>query len=213
MALSPDGTMLAVAAVVARSGTDVVDVFSRDSRGAQIWRWPGRGTIPSLSWGGDRSLLALWLDSHWPARTTADRSGLYLIRTPAAAARPAPRLLVSYFTRFGPFSQLSPDAEYGVTITPDGSVGYAAMSTSQSLGRREAIVAFSARTGAAARIITPVTAIDGLGGSYCSVLWSDRSGQHLIAVCGRLAGTVSNGRFTALRHPAYVPEAGFPFAW
>jgi hypothetical protein len=78
-------------------------------------------------------------------------------------------------------------------ITPDGSAIYVAM------GGETALVEFSARTGRPLRIVIPPPANSS---AFCGTMWSDRSGQHLIAACpwAALTGTIDNGRFTAGRN-------------
>jgi len=141
----------------------------------------------------------------------SDHSGMYLLDTAGPAGDfTSARLLVSYFAQFGQFSQLSPDDEGGVVITPGGSAVFAAMSTSQGMGRQQALVEFSARTGAPLRLVTPVDTALELSGNYCGALWTDPSGRRLVADCGAL-GKVDDGRFTGLF--SSIAQPGFLFAW
>jgi hypothetical protein len=61
------------------------------------------------------------------------------------------------------------------------------------------LVEFSARTGRPLRIVIPPPAAVS---EFCGILWSDPSGQHLIADCpwAALTGTIDNGRFTPGRN-------------
>lgn len=63
-------------------------------------------------------------------------------------------------------------------------------------GNQVGIAAFSASTGAPSGVVNqfPQTGM----GSYCGVLWTDRSGQRLVTSCGASAGLTSGHRFTEI---------------
>jgi WD40 repeat protein len=198
IALSPDGTRLAVA-----SGGDgraaVIRVVRLSTGEMREWNWPRVSWTPVIqqqgAWTADGRTLVVqqWYitgpDGKAPQRETPlDTLPAWLLNTtaPSGAGAAAGRLLLLH----GPAGMSPPGQPF---ITPDGSQLIAPVSTpvrsaAEMRGRVAAEFAvFSARTGALVRTVAPSVwhrAGEPLRGGDPSpvVAWSNRSGTELLVI-------------------------------
>ena len=205
-AISPDGTRLAVAGQT--GGPATIVVVSLATGAVRTWVTPGpAGQIGSLSWDGSRQLAFLW------TAPGGHRPGLRLLDT-AAAGRSlltSSRQLIAATVRLGRFAGLA-----YAPITATGSAVFALMAEPlrppAGPGSRLAVVAFSPRTGQPVRVIAQAPQ-SGMG-SYCGVVWADRSGRQLVTSCGYDLGSTENGRFTRWSGFSFwYSRKDVPFAW
>jgi hypothetical protein len=194
-AVSADGSSLAIAAGPASNGR--IEVVSLATGAVRAWGSSDRGSATSLCWAGDRLLAFGWSDASRPARVARQRSGLRLLDTAAPGSDlMSSRLIVSQAARFGSYRGLGDPL-----ITPDGSKVFATMVSGEPLNPMAEVVEFSARTGQALRAVIPPSGESGMG-HWCGALWTDPSGQHLLAACGDFLpggqGRVDNGHFTPM---------------
>ncbi|HEV2372478.1 MAG TPA: hypothetical protein VGS19_09920 [Streptosporangiaceae bacterium] len=198
LALAPDGQTLAVSTLSdCASGiagpSEIAIVSLPSGRLLNTFR-PGNGYPESLSWTADGTLAYDW---------AGPQPGVWLIRS-APSSRP--RLLVPGSAGLGRYS----GAQHPM-ITPDGSAVIATLGRGRSLEVAE----FSARTGQPVQVLVPAVANPA---QYCGPLWTDRSGQHLLAACGDSAeASINNGRLTRLpprwQLPSYLIPSGPQIAW
>ena len=187
IALTPDGSRLAIAARVgAKTIVEVVDLATGSVRS-----WSARGDARSLSWITDGRLAVLWQ----PTGRTGLTIRVLSTNGPGPDLLGASRLLVAPSAGIGQFHHLAA----GQIVATTGKI-FALMSRPASPtsgpGQQTAIAAFSAATGAPRGIVNqyPQTG----PGSYCGVLWADRSGRQLVSSCGGLAGLSVGSTFTRL---------------
>jgi hypothetical protein len=203
-ALSPDGRQLAVVGQTGRGLT--VGVVSLDTGAVRTWSAPGPTTqLLLVSWEDARNLAVLWTP---PGRgkpeirvlDTAVRSGSLMTRS---------RLLVPATVRFGRFTGLIP-----ASITSTGREIFALMPLRPPYGpgTQTAVVEFSTRTGRPERVMTH-SQESGMG-SFCGVLWADRSGRQVVTSCGDRLGASRGGHFTRWSDRSFwYPLKSVPFAW
>ena len=201
LAVSADGSRLAIVA-----GAGQVEVVSLATGAVRVWKSSDRGSATSLSWAGDRWLAFDWSDASRDAQVARQQSGLRLLDTAASGTDlMSSRLVVSQAATFGTFRTL-----LGPLITPDGSKVFATMVAGEPLNPTAEVVEFSARTGQALGAVTPPVGESGMG-QWCGALWTDPSGQHLLAACGGLPlggqGRIDNGHFTRMN--LHVPTYNF----
>jgi hypothetical protein len=214
LAVSADGSRLAIATGTASNGQ--IEVVSLPAGTVRVWKSSDHGSAISLSWAGDRWLAFDWSDASRAAHVARQQSGLRLLDTAAPGTDlMSSRLIISQDARFGSFGGLT-----GPLITADGSRVFATMVSGVPMNPMAEVVEFSARTGQALGAVTPAAGESGTG-QWCGALWTDPSGQHLLAACGDVPpggqGRIDNGHFTRmnLHVPAYnfsTPRESF-IAW
>jgi hypothetical protein len=204
LAVSADGSKLAIATGTASSGH--IEVVSLATGTVRVWGSSDRGSAASLSWADNRWLAFDWSDASRAAQVARQQSGLRLLDTTAPGTDlMSSRLVVSQSARFGSFGGLT-----GPLITPDGSKVFATMVSGVPANPVAEVVEFSARTGQPLGAVTPPAGESGTG-QWCGALWTDPSGQHLLAACGGIPpggqGRVDNGHFTRMN--LHVPTYNF----
>ncbi len=169
-------------------------VLSLVTGATRSWTIPSAdGYATSLSWAGDRYMAFQF----WPRPRDKDAGGVRVLDTSSAAtaALTASRLIISNEHKLaGGISGV-----FNPVITPDGSTVVAAARTGFNVAE---LAEFSARTGQLIAVLIPAESMPGHG-SPCQVLWTDRSGAHLIASCG-ISGVVNGTRFTPVH--LHVPD-------
>jgi len=181
VALTADGSQLAIATNTYNGemgGPSKIEVVSLLTGSTRTWSAGRQATsFWSLSWAGD-STLAFACDNPSAAVCVLNTTGQgrYI-----DTSHPLIPTSLAYRGLTGPASPV---------ITPNGSDIYAQLSGGNSMG----LVEFSARTGRPLRLV--ISAPPNYSAD-CGALWSDPSGQHLIAACpwGSLTGTISHGVF------------------
>ena len=205
-AISPDGTRLAVAAQTGGPATIVVITLATGA--VRTWVAPGPAAqLGSMSWDGSGRLAFLWTaagDGHPELRLLDTGSGGSNLMTSS-------RRLIPATVRLGGFSGLA-----NAPITATGTAVFALMPEPlrppAGPGTLLAVVAFSARTGSPTRVIAQVPE-NGMG-SYCGVMWADRSGRQLVTSCGYDLGMTRDGTFTRWSGRSFwYSLKGVPFAW
>jgi hypothetical protein len=180
-AVSPDRRLAAV--TTASGGIMILSLVTGVTRS---WTIPAAdGSASSLSWAGDR-----YVAFQFSAQSRdAGAGGIRVLdtRSAATAALAASRLVISTEGKLagGITGMFNP------VITPDGSKVVAAAWTGRYIAE---LAEFSARTGRLTAVLTPPASMPGHG-SPCQVLWTDRSGSHLITYCVN-SGVVTGTRFT-----------------
>jgi len=198
IALSPDGTRLAVALHSAR-----IAVFTLAAGSARYWVWPG--TTPSsgtwvgndkpdgqpLSWAADGRILAF---QFWTESGGVTQVRLLDTTSPGGSLRAA-RAAVTFVGH----GQVKTGPIGNSIITPDGTKIVTV--ASRTRGGRSEVMEFSVRTGQPV-IPSPAGNITSLG--PWDVLWADSSGRTLIVEAqsgpsgAPLTGVLRGGRFTPL---------------
>ena len=180
-----------LAAVVTGTGIMVVSLVTGATRS---WTIPSAdGYATSLSWAGDRYLAFQFISRP----RDKDAGGVRVLDTGSAgtAALTASRLIISNERALaGGISGV-----FNPVITPGGSTVLAAAWTGFNVAE---LAEFSARTGRLLAVLVPAAPMSGHG-SPCQVLWTDRSGAHLIVYCG-IPGVVNGTRFTPVH--LHVPD-------
>jgi len=205
-ALSPDGTELAIAA---QAGSDaMIAVVTLASGRVRIWVEPGRAqALGPLSWVGGRLLAFGW-------RSRGARGPQIRVLDPAAVGDrliASSGQLIASAVRFGRFTGLA-NAPITATSTAVFALMSAPLRPPYGPGSQMAVVQFSARTGRPERVITQ-SAQNGMG-SFCGVLWADRSGRQVVTSCGYRLGSSSNGRFRLWSgHSFWLSLKYVPFGW
>jgi hypothetical protein len=197
MALSPDGSRLAVLTAQARSAQ--LSVYSMTTGAVkvwrQVWRQPSGGVAYEVSWGRGGILAWNWHSGVWLLNTATAGGGL-IANSRLAVSAP-------YGWTFG----------LGAMLTPDGRTVVAAQERwlhQERLLRRgtnSEFAEYSAKTGRQIEALWPEHyAIENLG-------WTSPSGNVLIVEVTYLAknryvlGTLSGGRLTPILSQA-VPSSG-----
>ena len=204
LAVSADGRRLAIA--IGTAGHSQIEVVSLATGAVRLWQSSDRGSATSLSWADDRWLAFDWSDESRAAQVARQQSGLRLLDTAAPGTDlMSSRLVVSQAARFGSFGGLT-----GPLITPDGSKVFATMVSGVAVNPMAEVVEFSARSGEPLGAMTPPVGESGTG-QWCGTLWTDPSGQHLLAACGGVPpggqGRIDNGHFTRMN--LHVPTYNF----
>jgi hypothetical protein len=207
IALSPDGTKLAVAADrQSAQGDPKIQVFDLATGSAKEWVWPGNGWIGNnkptgqpLSWAADGRTLAFQL---------GPRQGTIAVRlldtaTPGGSLQSSklavewvhggvtgPRGVVIAGANDAPANSLT---GYNTLITPDGTKIVCVTTTPSAAGQ---ITEFSVRTGQIVRFMgTRPASSAGLAAQ--DVLWMNSSGSTLI-VQAATTGVLAGNQFTQI---------------
>jgi hypothetical protein len=197
MALSPDGSRLAVLTAQARSAQ--LSVYSMTTGAVkvwrQVWRQPSGGVAYELSWGRGGVLAYNWDSGVWLLNTATAGGGLIADSRLAVSA--------PHGWTFG----------LGALLTPDGRTVVAAQERFRHQerilrrGTNSEFAEYSAKTGRQIEALWPEHyAIENLG-------WTSPSGNVLIVEVTYLAknhyvlGTLSGGRLTPILSQV-VPSSG-----
>jgi hypothetical protein len=193
IALSPDGTRLAVASRDASAGGPAIHVFSLANGSQRVWTWPQGGPITNnagnngevLSWTADGRTMAF---QQWAAGNIID---LRLLDTtaPGGSLQAASRLLLrwpgdgaTWHFVHGKISNVlfGPSA----VITPDGTkiVAATVSETKHPLSSELAFTEFSAATGKAVDVLSRWDLPGLYPGQIQDVLWTNSSGSALIVL-------------------------------
>lgn len=187
-AVSADGR---VAAVTTSDGILALSLL----RGAtRSWTLPAsEGYATSLSWAGDRYLAFQLV----PQARDHKAGGVRLldIQSGAPTVLSASRLIVG--TERSPGDGIT--GVFNPVITPDGSKVLSAAWTGFLVAE---LVEFSSATGQLVAVLIPPAHMPGHG-MPCQVLWTNLSGNHLIADCG-VAGVANGGRLMTVR--LFIPN-------
>ena len=214
IALSPDGTRLAVAFY--RGASAAVQVITLGSGQVRTWEQPRAAWRPSLggqgAWSGNGRTLLVGEEpgtSFLPARPQAANSApasarVFLLDTNApAGGSPSGHVAVLH----APAGHSAPAP---VFLTPDGAALVAPVQTDNRLNRATTggLAVYSARTGALLRTVAPWRWPSGApppgrgGFPKQSVAWSNASGSQLIVLQPRhelnVLGVLSNGSFAGM---------------
>jgi len=195
LALSPDGSMLAVSTTIFHRGrSEKVTVYSMTTGSATVWRQPSKAPAYGLSWGRGGMLAYNWDDSPrwgvWVLNTATSGGGLIAHSRLAAA--------VPHGWAFG----------YGGLLTADGRTVVAAetrMAGNLRLHRTNfQFVEFSAATGRQTHVF--MQSHDGLA----RLTWTNSSGTVLVVQTwapngqGLVLDVLSGGRLTPIPNPSHA---------
>jgi Tol biopolymer transport system component len=193
IALSPDGSKLAVALRDASVGGPAIQVFDVATGSEQVWTWPGGGPVTNnagdegevLSWAADNRTLAF---QQW---VTGEIIHLRLLdtTTPGGSLQAASRLVLrwpgdgaTWHYVHGKISNVL--FGFSAIITPDGSKIVAATEdlTKHPLSSALAFTEFSAATGKVVKVLGrwPIPGL--YPGQTQDVLWTNSSGSTLIVL-------------------------------
>jgi hypothetical protein len=210
IAVSPDGSRLAVA--IQRSGGQrgAVEVVSLATGAARTWT-TGRPGIPwGVSWADSRGLGFFWEGTG----STLRGSGLWELDTAAPGhALLSGRLVVPLVTGGDTvqYAQLTTADTVIAAVTYNGTVHVARGTVVGG------IVELSAQTGRPLHTLlaehAAYAADPGDPGWYitsCQLAAADRTGSHLLVSCDRF-GRLDRGRFTPL--PGAAPQSAVAAAW
>jgi len=210
IAVSPDGTRLAVA--IQRSGArhGAVEVVSLATGAARTWTTGRPGFPAGVSWADGRRLGFFWQGTG----TAHGGSGLWELDTAAPGhALLSGRLVVPAVTG-GDTVQYAQLTTAGTAIAAVTYNGTAHVARGTVVG---GIVELSARTGRPLRTLLAEhaahSADPGHPGWYigsCLLAAADRTGRHLLVSCDAF-GRLDHGRFTAL--PGAAPQSAVAAAW
>ena len=188
LALSADGSQLAIASSTGTSGTGPrLEVASLVTRTVRAWS-AATGQVSMLSWAGDDELAFYWLRADPVTSVPRPGSGVRLLDTtrPPASPLAASRLLVADGVTVHGSAGIT-----GARITPDGRAVLLTLHPAPRHGLFR-IARFSAATGQLEQVILSSPG-DSLG--YCGVTWTSPSGERLLAQCG-IAQTVRSDHGT-----------------
>ena len=209
IAVSPDGSRLAVAIQDSGGQHGAVEVVSLATGAARTWATARPGIPAGLAWAGGRRL-----GFFWDAGASPGDSGLWVLDT----AAPGHDLLSG--RRIVP-AETGGDAIQYAQLTPAGTViaavtydGTAHVGRGTVVG---GIVELSVRTGRPLRTLlaehAAYSADPGQPGWFigsCLLAAADRTGRHLLVSCDRF-GRLDQGRFTRL--PGAAPQSAVAAAW
>jgi hypothetical protein len=187
LALSADGSQLAIASGTGAGRTPQLEVASLATRTVRTWS-ASTGQVSMLSWAGDDELAFYWLRQDPGTGVPRPGSGVRLLDTTRDPASPlaASRLLVP--------DSISVHGSAGITgarITPDGRSVLLTLHPAPRHGLFR-IARFSAATGQLEQVIL---SSPGDSPGYCGVTWTSPSGDRLLAQCG-IAQTVRSDHGT-----------------
>jgi hypothetical protein len=211
IAVSPNGSRLAVA--IQRSGGQrgAVEVVSLATGGARTWTTGSPGYPAGVSWADGRRLGFFWDDATGAPQR---RSGLWVLDT----AAPGHALLSG--RRILPIETGGDTVQYAQLTTAGTAIAAVNYNGTAHVGRDTVvggIVELSAQTGRPLRTLlaehAAYSADPGDPGWYitpCQLAAADHSGDHLLVSCDRF-GRLDRGRFTAL--PGAAPQSAVAAAW
>jgi hypothetical protein len=207
IALSPDGSKLAVPLRDASVGGPAIQVFDVATGSEREWTWPGGGPVTNnagdegevLSWAADNRTLAF---QQW---VTGNIIHLRLLDTtaPGTSLRAASRLLLTWPGDGATWHYVHGKIShvlfgFSAIITPDGSKIVAATEnlTKHPLSSELAFTEFSAATGKVVRVLGrwPIPGL--CPGQTQDVLWTNSSGSKLIVLAHKPG------------QPAEAPQSG-----
>jgi hypothetical protein len=217
IAVSADGSRLAVSVQFSGGQRGAVEVVSLATGAVRMWTTGRRGVPGDLSWADSgRGLGFFWQDdSPGSGSPRTSRSGLWLLNTTA----PGSNLMSG--RRILPALVGSDDVQSAV-LTPDGNTviasvtydGVYPVSRGTVVG---GLVELSARTGRPLWTLlaerAAYSADPGEAGWYITspgLVAADATGNHLL-VSGDRFGRLDHGRFTAL--PGVAPQSAIAAAW
>ena len=224
IALSPDGTRLAVA-YGGGGQTAIVRVITLATSQVREWRWPRARWMPLIqgqgSWTASGRTLAIqqWYVNRGAAgkASAADApAGTTLVRLVDTAAPPSAATPGKLLALRAPADLSAP---WGAFLTPDGSKLVATTGTDPGdalSGRRSAgeFAVYSAQTGALIRTLAPWTSA-GNRLPTPAVAWSDPSGSRLLVIQPRDGGNrlgVLSGGSIALTGNDFLPRRPAAYA-
>jgi DNA-binding beta-propeller fold protein YncE len=183
VALSPDGSMLAV--LMRLAGSQLLSVYSMTSGAVKVWRQPGTAMAWAPSWGRGGILAFNWRSGVWLLNTATAGGGLI------ANSRLA--VTESHGWNFG----------VGAVLTPGGRTVVAAQARFLHPGNKCEFAEYSAKTGRQIEALWPEhDGIDDVG-------WVSPSGNVLIvevtAKNREVLGTLRGGRLTPIPSQAVGP--------
>jgi hypothetical protein len=178
-ALSPDGTHLAYAAAVYKPNqlpnSSTITLYNLMTGTKRIWHGPG--LVVTMAWAGDHN-MAFELGWNGTAKPSI-AVGLRLMNiTVKSKSYTASRVL----RRFGEGTPLAALAAVAPLPAAQG-VLYGAPEIEVPGGHISKIVRYSARTGKPEFTFKPWVLI-GRNYLWCDPLWTDGTGQHVLAACG-----------------------------
>jgi WD40-like Beta Propeller Repeat len=194
IALSPDGSKLAIALRGGRGGGPgpEIQVFTLATGAERVWTWPGGGPITNnaggmgsvLSWAADDKTLAF---QQWAGNSIDVR--LLNTAAPGGSLPSDSRLALQWkgdqeSLRFVHGRAVNVIEGFSALITPDGTkiVCATVSETKRPLVSDLAFTEFSARTGRAVRVLGNWVLKGMYPGQTQDVLWTNRSGSTLIVI-------------------------------
>jgi hypothetical protein len=210
IAVSPDGSRLAVAIQDSGGQRGAVEVVSLATGATRAWATARPGIPLGLAWADGRRLGFFW-DT---AGASPGSSGLWVLDT----AAPGHDLLSGH--RVVPLVAGGDTIDYAQLTTAGTVIAAVSYNGIAHVGRGTVvggIVELSARTGRPLRTLlaehAAYSADPGQPGWYigsCLLAAADRTGTHLLVSCDRF-GRLDRGRFTAL--PGAAPQSAVAAAW
>jgi hypothetical protein len=213
IAVSPDGTMLAVALQVNDNPQTLnprgeIIVYSLHGGATQTWTAPGDKAVPwDPAWtGGSRYLTFVWQD-HLTG-TVWFSTGRSQVRRLDTAAPGRSLLAAQVLVTGGGAVGFIQSAEAGPAGAPIIAAVFAVPPTSSGTARMR-LVALSPATGAVTHVFARHNVHytgrmqEGAAVSSCQVLGADATGQHTLASCPDFA-RIANGTLTPLPHNRQV---------
>jgi hypothetical protein len=210
IAVSPDGSRLAVA--IQRSGGQhgTVEVVSLATGATRIWTTTQAGLPAGVSWAGSNTLGFFWEGTG----AAQGDSGLWQLNTAAPGHGLLSGRKVLPAVTGGDTIQDAQLTAAGTVIAAVTYNGTAHVARGTVVG---GIVELSARTGRPLSTLlaehAAYSADPGQPGWYigsCLLAAADRTGSHLLVSCDRF-GRLDRGRFTAL--PGAAPQSAVSTAW
>jgi hypothetical protein len=210
IAVSPDGSRLAVA--IQRSGGQhgTVEVVSLATGATRIWTTTQAGLPAGVSWAGSNTLGFFWEGTG----AAQGDSGLWQLNTAAPGHGLLSGRKVLPAVTGGDTIQDAQLTAAGTVIAAVTYNGTAHVARGTVVG---GIVELSARTGRPLSTLlaehAAYSADPGQPGWYigsCLLAAADRTGSHLLVSCDRF-GRLDRGRFTAL--PGAAPQSAVGTAW
>jgi len=213
IAVSSDGTKLAVAIQFAGSQRAAIEVVALRTGAVRTWTTSRSGLLTRLSWADDgRELGFFWQDT---GSTGTPSSGLWVLdaSAPGSDLLSGRRILqASVGGDVVQSAMLNPDG-----TTADASVTYSGTSTVSRGTVVGGIVEVSVATGRPLRTLLAEHAArsgdpesPGWYVTTCQLLGDDVTGNHLLVSCDRF-GRLDRARFTAL--PGSPPQTVVSTAW
>jgi hypothetical protein len=211
IAISPDGSKLAVAIQLSGGQRGAVEVVSLATGTARTWTTGSPGYPAGVSWADGHRLGFFWDDA---TSAPQRRSGLWALDT----AAPGHALLSG--RRILPIETGGDTVQYALLTTAGTAIAAVNYNGTAHVARGTVvggIVELSARTGRPLHTLlaerAAYAADPGQPGWYitpCQLAAADRTGSHLLVSCDRF-GRLDRGRFTPL--PGAAPQTAVAAAW